>query len=65
METPQEDQQSQQIWTPWELSEAEPPENIHGLEQGPRHTHSTQAAQSPRLPCLASVEEDASNVAET
>lgn len=66
MGTPHEDQQSQQIWTPGSSQNlSNQLKSIHRLEQGPRHIWSRQVAQSPWLLCLASVEEDTSNLAET
>lgn len=48
MGTPQEDQQSQLIWTPGSSGRlSHQPKNIHGLEWGPQHICSRRAARSP------------------
>ena len=68
METPQEDQQSQQTWAPRSsLNLSHQTKNIQGLEQSsefPLHICNRQTAQSSWLLCLASAGEHAPNLAD-
>lgn len=66
MGTPHEGQQSQLTWTPGSSQSLNhQPKSIHGLDRGPGHICSRQAAQSSWLPCLVSVGQDVPNLADT